>query len=115
MPWSRRQSLNLIKKLEPRLAAIGWHVALAGSVLTKGQSDKDLDLIVYPHCSEEIDFSAIDVVFQDLKWRQIRTTEQMHRHWRKIGSLDEKYVTVRWVNSDPDLRVDIIYPGAFST
>lgn len=37
------------KKFEPILARLGWHVALGGSLIYRGWSANDIDLIVYPH------------------------------------------------------------------
>jgi len=36
---------ELWELLEP----LGWHCALTGSVLAKGSSEHDLDIILYPH------------------------------------------------------------------
>lgn len=43
------EALTLIRELEPKFAAAGYHLGLTGSVLYKGESEKDLDLIVYAH------------------------------------------------------------------
>lgn len=47
--WQRDEALTLCERLESAivLADAGYHVALAGSVLYRGWSDKDLDVIVY--------------------------------------------------------------------
>ncbi len=50
--WTRELAIKLVEKLEPELAKIGAHCALAGSVLYKGESKKDLDIIIYPHKSD---------------------------------------------------------------
>jgi hypothetical protein len=42
-------ALLLIRELEPAFAAEGYHLGLTGSVLYKGESEKDLDLIAYAH------------------------------------------------------------------
>lgn len=44
-----KNAVELIRKLEPVLAAKGYHLALTGSVLFKGGSEHDTDLIAYPH------------------------------------------------------------------
>lgn len=49
--WTREQAFWVIELLEPLLANAGAHCALNGSVLYRGSSTKDLDLIVYPHKS----------------------------------------------------------------
>jgi hypothetical protein len=46
--WTREEAFWVIEKLEPQLANLGAHCALAGSVAYRGNSDKDLDLILYP-------------------------------------------------------------------
>lgn len=47
--WNREQAFWVIERLEPLLANAGAHCALNGSVLYRGGSMKDLDIIVYPH------------------------------------------------------------------
>jgi hypothetical protein len=47
--WNLEQALKLIKELEDSLSQFGVHCALAGSVLYRGTSENDLDLIIYPH------------------------------------------------------------------
>lgn len=47
--WSLDEAVKTVRWLEPKLAEIGFHVALTGGVLFKGQSFKDLDLMVYPN------------------------------------------------------------------
>ena len=42
-------ALALIRKMEPICADHGYHTALTGSVLYKGSSEKDTDIILYPH------------------------------------------------------------------
>lgn len=44
-----KNAVALIRLMEPILAAAGYHAALAGSVLIKGGSEKDTDIIIYPH------------------------------------------------------------------
>lgn len=52
-------ALKTIRELEPILAEIGYHSALTGGVLFRGESEKDIDIILYPHdpnvtCSDTI-------------------------------------------------------------
>lgn len=47
--WTLEQAIDAMRRLEAKLAPHGYHVGLIGSVLTKGKSDKDLDIVVYPH------------------------------------------------------------------
>lgn len=43
------EGLKIAREFEAKLAPLGVHVALAGSVMYAGTSNKDLDLILYPH------------------------------------------------------------------
>ncbi len=47
--WTLELAVKLVKKLEPELSNSGYHCALTGSVLYKGSSEKDLDIVIYPH------------------------------------------------------------------
>lgn len=47
--WSLEQGIEVCRLIQAAVQPLGFHVGLAGSVLTKGASSKDLDVIVYPH------------------------------------------------------------------
>lgn len=51
--WTREEAFWVIERLEPIMAEMGAHVALGGSVLYRGSSTKDLDIIVYPHNADK--------------------------------------------------------------
>ncbi len=46
--WTLEQGLELIRSIEPKLREIDWYSGLTGGVLYKGESSKDLDIIVSP-------------------------------------------------------------------
>lgn len=46
--WYLAQALHIIRQLQPQLKPYGYHVCLGGSVLNKGESEKDLDLYFLP-------------------------------------------------------------------
>lgn len=70
--WTREEALRVVTWLEPKLAENGFHVALAGGVLTKGTSKKDLDLIVYPHTAGGSDQKPVRDVWELLKeWLRV--------------------------------------------
>ena len=58
--WTREEAIWVIERLEPELAKVGAHCALAGSVAYKGKSDHDLDLIIYPHANAGMDYSTVE-------------------------------------------------------
>lgn len=43
------EALPIIRAVETAVAPLGWHVGLTGSVLFKGSSQKDVDIVMYPH------------------------------------------------------------------
>jgi hypothetical protein len=47
--WTLEEGIKTTQWLEERLSKIGFHCALTGGVLFKGKSEKDLDVVVYPH------------------------------------------------------------------
>jgi hypothetical protein len=44
-----QDAVAIVQRIEPKLAAIGYHTALTGGCLYNGGSEKDVDIIVYPH------------------------------------------------------------------
>lgn len=52
--WNLAQALTFIQELQTELRAdMGYHIALAGSVLNVGWSQHDLDLWMIPHHGAE--------------------------------------------------------------
>lgn len=43
--WTLQEGVELVQALEPAVRALGYHTCLAGGVLHKGRSEKDLDLV----------------------------------------------------------------------
>ncbi len=58
--WSLEDGITFVRELESKLAPLGYHCGLTGSVLYKGFSNKDLDVIIYPHDATK----ANDITFQ---------------------------------------------------
>lgn len=52
-PWTLEEAQALVAKIWEPLAKAGFHVGLTGSTLYNRASNKDLDLIVYPHKTGE--------------------------------------------------------------
>lgn len=51
--WTLIDGVALARELEPVVGKAGYHVAIGGSTLHAGESDKDVDLIVYPRKTNE--------------------------------------------------------------
>lgn len=52
--WELNYALPLIRGLQTSIKPLGYHVALGGGVLNKGESDKDLDLYFIPLNNKDI-------------------------------------------------------------
>ncbi len=69
--WIKEEGLALAAELELKLAATcKCHFALGGSVMYAGKSDKDVDIIVYPHgetwviTRETVERELVDMGFE---------------------------------------------------
>lgn len=51
--WNLTEALEVLRKVELIAADFGLHVGLCGSVLHKGRSTDDLDLVVFPLKTEK--------------------------------------------------------------
>lgn len=55
--WTLAEGVNIIQDLDPLLRKVGIVCALTGSVIFKGESTKDLDIILYPYDDRILAFS----------------------------------------------------------
>ncbi len=107
-PWTLEEALALVRRLEPMLSAAGWHSGLTGSVLMRGSSAKDVDLIVYPRDSRaaSADPESARAVLRVAGMRRDFTADQIRTLWRERGSKDVKDVEM-W--KDGGRRVDVFF------
>ncbi len=93
--WTIDGARLLITELEPFLIEAGWYIGLTGSVLLKGESFKDLDLIFFPYDkSKNPDKETARAVLRARGLFQLASVENVHERWRKGGSSDTKHVEV---------------------
>ncbi len=105
------EGLGLITMLQERLIIRGWCIALTGSVLFKGSSTKDLDLVLFPvqkpplwdHVAETEELAHLLV---DCGLNRVHTRDVVTARWRRIGSADTKHVEVWEYNGK---RVDLFF------
>ena len=107
--WVRGpEVLDLLAKLEKFLSGLtdegGYHCALGGSVLHKGHSNKDLDVIVYPHdfqkrfgLQTEDVWSAITGYFAPTACGKVNKSKYR----------DDK--DVRWLTTQDGKRIDFFF------
>lgn len=103
--WKLNDAIEEIKQLEPKLAAVGFHCALTGSVLYKGESIKDLDLVIYPHNKN----GAFDT-----DWQPARDCVKNHFKSAFIKDCggtsqirDDKKVS--WISDELQRRIDLFF------
>lgn len=109
LSWTLEDGLAVLRSLEGLLSTVGFHVALAGSVMRCGRSEKDLDVIVYPHRAPCRDFSPVATALEQMGFTRVRTASEMRKYWSEKNLLltyDHKHVEV-WLDND-GRRIDFI-------
>lgn len=85
-------------------------VALTGSVLEKGRSEKDIDIILYPYdTSKALPFTHVQAMLRTRGLTPRYDVGVVRERWRKLGSGDMKHVEV-WRTSS-GRRVDVFFFG----
>lgn len=107
-PWTLEQALELIRELAPDLEVVGWGIGLTGSLLKKGSSDRDADIILFPMSS---DVAVLEDAREELRrhgLEMVYTAAEIHWFWRhgKNDSSDMKHVEV-WVRDKH--RIDVFF------
>ena len=104
--WELNQSIIFVRELQQVIKQAGWSVCLHGSVLYAGSSTKDLDLLVFPHCMIDADVNKLFATLESFGMKRTITREQVLDGWRKLGSIDVKWVEVwEYENKRVDLFV----------
>lgn len=103
--WTLEEALPIVRDLTTALREIRYAVALGGSVLYRGTSTKDLDLVVYPYCVPEKNETALKEALVNFGFVLKHNKEYVQEGWRRRGSQDIKHVEV-WTYQNK--RVDII-------
>lgn len=106
--WTLEQARSLLNYLEPQLAAVGYHVGLMGSVLLRGESSKDLDIIIYPHNKMVQDIPRVHAVLVSLELKQQADIVNVLKTWKfRAGVTDSKHVEV-W-KTPGKKRIDVFF------
>jgi hypothetical protein len=103
---ARARRDRLIQLLAEPLRTAGFGVGLGGSVLTKGSSDKDLDLIVFPLNASDFSLDAARGTFLVAGMQLLWNRYEIARFWSDAGSSDTKHVEV-WAYENR--RVDVFF------
>lgn len=70
--WSLEKFLIFAKDLREFIVPLGFDIALTGSVLTKGVSDKDVDIVIYPLKKISSDYTRLIERLPDFGLKFIR-------------------------------------------
>lgn len=90
--WTLREGVVFLQHLQLHVGPVGFHVALAGSVLLKGGSKKDLDIIIYPHTTQHQNYETLRMALQRAGLRPNMSAAEIKRAWEKKLSWDQKHV-----------------------
>jgi hypothetical protein len=75
MMWMFTTGAHVAREIEKLVMPLGFHVAMGGSVLHTGSSDKDLDIFLYDR-SDAVQADISFVMSQIEKHLDIRTNEE---------------------------------------
>lgn len=105
--WTLSEATALLSGIAPGLLTRGFAVGLTGSVLTKGQSEHDLDIVLYPlQFTAETNWEAAREALTNAGFVCHLPVDVVQSAWRRKGSLDEKRVEVWLFNKR---RVDVFF------
>jgi hypothetical protein len=103
--WTQQEAIWMLASLEPRLKEVGCHCGLTGSVLYRGDSKKDLDVIIYPHWKKDAEPQDLQPVkawlvkfFESDKMNDCASTSQER---------DDKHVC--WLLTKAGKRIDFFF------
>lgn len=104
--WTLEEAQTFLRNLSGHIATSGYEVALAGSVLKKGSSEKDLDVVLFPKTTARYNRRVLYRMLEDFGMVRQYTVEEVQRAWRLQGSMDTKHVEIWKFDSR---RVDLFF------
>lgn len=92
--WTLAEAVVFAQHLQPFVVGEGYHVGILGSVLTKGESQKDLDILLYPHTTAMVDLEALYEAMEEAGMHRIVPFANVCRVRAQVDSFDTKHVEV---------------------
>jgi len=107
LKWSLEDGAIFVRALQTAIHPSGYHAGLAGSVLHKGSSEKDIDILIFPFNTAMCDREELVECLTKFGLRLRFTSAQVKAFWRRAGSQDQKEVEV-WETKGGN-RVDLFF------
>lgn len=104
--WKLEEAVAFAQHLQPFAFGAGFHVGLLGSVLTKGESQKDLDILLYPHTTAKVDLEGLYRAMVEAGMKRIVPFSNVCRVRAQVQSFDTKHVEV-WEHNRR--RIDVFF------
>lgn len=94
--WVLDEGVHFCRELNAAVAPAGFFVGLAGGVLMRGYSSKDLDVLVVPMTSAKVDLGALRLALARFEMKLRFDHLYVQRQWRKrqVDNQDAKHVEV---------------------
>lgn len=112
--WTLEEALRYLRTIEAVVAqSCNAHVGLAGGVLLRGQSFKDLDILIYGHNKKNVGW--VHTLEELKRTGLIKNVERSLDAWLNEtprGSShysDCEYATIFRANTQEDKRVDLFF------
>lgn len=112
--WMHLDAIRFIRRWWATFDQRGIYIGLTGSVLSYGESKKDLDIILYPaNATDKEWLTRAQETLAEIGLVRLFTAEQIREKWlknrdpRKRGNGDTKHVEV-WETKDHK-RVDVFF------
>lgn len=105
-PWTLEEAVAFAQHLQPYVVAVGYHVGILGSVVTKGASSKDLDVLLYPHSTAKQDLVALYGALVEAGMKRVVNFANVMKVRKTVASYDTKHVEV-WEHQGR--RVDVFF------
>jgi hypothetical protein len=95
-PWTRDLAFDFIARAIPVMKDAGYACALAGSLLIKNESQKDLDLdlVLFPYDNTKSRVDDALEALRSLGMACVFDVAFVHEKWANQGSTDRKHVEV---------------------
>ena len=99
--WTLKEACTFCSQLHDFLAPLGYDVGLAGGILFRGESDKDIDVIIYPLKRVSADFASMHQALPEFGLRFVRLPN------KNLGYTDDGKLVEVWEFSGK--RVDLFF------